>query len=110
MTDQIIDALIADGSMDVVPIENAEVRLEGTLTRYERSPYNPDQNDQVTQYAVTMYFEVRLIKNSDDSEIWTENINKLGVYNVEDETEDVGQLDAIDQLVEYILNKTTKSW
>lgn len=110
MTDQIIDALIADGSMDVVPVENAQVRLEGTLTRYERSPYNPDQNDQVTQYAVTMHFEIMLVNSATDSTIWVENINKLGVYNVEDETEDVGQLDAIDQLVEYILNKTTKSW
>ena len=96
--------------MNVVPIENAEVRLEGSLTRYERNPYNPDQNDQVEQYAVTMYFEIKLLNSEDESEIWKENINKFGVYNVETETEDVGQLEAINQLVEYILNKTTKSW
>jgi hypothetical protein len=110
MTNQIIDAFIADGSIKVVAPENAETSLVGILTQYERRPYNPDINDQVEQYAITMYFTIKLINNADGVEIWNQQIKQLGVYNLEDETEENGQTRAVDLLVEDILNKTTKSW
>lgn len=110
MTDQIIDAFIADGTIKVVLQENSEVTLSGTLTRYDRKPYNPDANDQVESYAVTMHFNIKLINTADGTEIWDERINQIGVYNLETETEEDGQTRAIDLLVEDIINKTTKSW
>lgn len=110
MTNQIIDAFIADGSIKVVTSENAEATLSGTLTRYERKPYNPDINDQVEAYAVTMYFNVKLVNNSDGSEIWNQQLHQLGVYNLEEETEEDGQLKAVKLLVEDIINKTTSNW
>ena len=110
MTDQIIDALISDGSMKVVPSENAEALLVGTLTRYDRQPFDPTIDDQVESYSVTMYFEIKLINSADNTEIWSDNVNKMGVYNLETQTEEDGQLDAITQLIDYIINKTTKSW
>ena len=110
MTDQIIDAFIADGSMKVVPSESAEAILTGTLTGYNRKPYNPDENDLVESYAVTMSFDITLKNPVDETEIWTERVSKFGTYNIETETEEVGQLEAITLLIEHIINKTTKSW
>lgn len=110
MTDLIIDAFIADGTIKVVSPENAEATISGTLTRYERKPYNPDINDEVDSYAVTMYFSVKLVNNIDGVEIWTERINQIGVYNLEIETEEDGQHKAIELLVEDIINKTAKNW
>lgn len=110
MTDLIIEAFIADGSMEIVPTENAEALLVGTLTRYNRRPFDPDENDQVTSYAVTMYFDIKLINPIDNTEIWTDKINQEGIYNLETESEEDGQFRAIKELIEHIINKTTKSW
>lgn len=110
MTDQVIDALIADGTLKVVTRENADALISGVLTRYERKPHQFDENDQVQSYAVNMQFDITLTKPSDDSEIWKETISQIGVYNVDTETEENGQQRATALLVEAVINKTTKSW
>jgi hypothetical protein len=110
MTDQIIDALIADGNLKIVAVENAEAVLSGTLTIYERKPYNPDENDQVESYSIRMLFNIQLTNRTDNTAIWKDNINRIGIYNLETETEEDGQARAIQLLVDDIVEKTTKSW
>ncbi len=110
MTEQVIDAFISDGSIKIVPGENAEALLLGKLIKYERKPYDPNELDQVESYAIYMTFEIRLVKTLDDTEIWTNNINQFGVYSIEEEVEEDGQQRAIEKLVDDIINKTIKSW
>lgn len=110
MTEQVIEAFIDDGSIKIVPEENAEVLLYGKLIKYERKPYEYNESDIVNSYAITMTFEIKLIKTLDNSEIWTNTISQFGVYNIEEEVEEDGQQRAIAKLVDDIINKTTKSW
>ena len=110
MTDDVIDALIADGNLNVVSIENADAVLTGELVRYERKPYEYTENDVVTTYSVVMDFNIVLKKADSDTEIWKERISQTGTYLVDSETEEDGQQKAIGFLVEAIINKTTKSW
>ena len=110
MTDQIIDAFISDGNLKVVPNENADALLSGTLTNYERKPYRYDENDQVESYAIRMLFDIQLKNPEDESEIWRESMSQEGVYLVDSETEEDGQQRAISRLIESVINKTTKNW
>ncbi|UCG62203.1 MAG: hypothetical protein JSV52_02650 [Candidatus Zixiibacteriota bacterium] len=110
MTDQIIDALLAEGTLKVLSTEYSDAVLYGTLTRYDRNPFDYDENDQVQTYAITMTFDITLKKAADDTEIWKESIIQKGVYDIASETEEDGQQRAIDLLIEDIINKTTKSW
>lgn len=110
MTDRVIDALLAEGTLDVVEEQYADARLLGTLTRYTRQPYAYDESDIVGTYEVAMTFEISLRKTADDTEIWKENITQKGIYNIETETEEIGQQKAIELLIADIINKTTKSW
>ncbi len=110
MSDQIIDAFIADGNIKIVSPENAEATLSGALVRYERKPFNPDINDQVEKYQVTMYFKIKLVNNADGVEIWNDQIHQNGEYNLETETEEDAQLIALGHLVDEIINRTTKNW
>lgn len=110
VTDLVTDALISDGTIQVVSSDLAEALLEGTLVGYDRKPYNYDENDQVTSYEVTMAFQITLRNRADDTELWTERISQRGTYLVDTETEDAAQQTAIKLLVDDILNKTTKSW
>ena len=110
MTDQIIDAFIADGTLKVLSPEYADALLLGTLTSYLRKPHGYDENDRVETYAVTMVFDITLRNPADDTEIWKEKVSQIGIYDLETQTEEDGQQEAIDLLIEAIINKTTKSW
>ena len=110
MTDNVIDALMADGNLNVVSAENADAILTGVLASYERKPYQFTESDEVTSYSVIMNFDIVLRKANDDSEIWKERMRQTGIYEVETETEEDGQQKAIGFLVDAIINKTTKSW
>jgi len=110
MTDLIIDAFISDGNLKVVSADKADAVLTGLLTSYARKPYTYDQNDQVQEYQVIMNFEIILKNPNDLSEIWKEQMNQTGIYDVIEETEEEAQDNAVNLLVESIINKTTKSW
>ena len=110
ITEIIIDAFIADGTMKIVPSDNADAYLVGVLSRYERVPHKFDENDQVEEYKVLMDFEIVLKNPKDDSEKWRQRLTQEGIYNANDETEEDGQQRAGQRLVEAIINKTTKSW
>jgi len=110
ITDDIIDALIADGTFKILPSDAAESILEGVLIRYQRKPYTYDQNDQVQEYKVEMDFDITLKKADDDSQIWNERINQIAIYDVVDETEEDAQQKVVVLLIEDIINKTTRSW
>lgn len=110
MTEFVVDAFIADGNLDVVPVDVADAELVGKLTFYERQVEQFDENDQVTEYKVVMDFNITLRNPSDQSEIWTDQVRQDGIYDAATETEEDGQRRAGSRLVEYILNKTTKSW
>jgi hypothetical protein len=110
LTQIIIDAFIADGSMKVTSSANADVILTGTLTDYKRDVNIFNQSDQVQSYRILLSFEIVLKKGSDQSVIWKENLNEQGTYNANSETEQDGQKRAGDLLVQAVLDKTTKTW
>jgi len=110
ITDDIIDAFIADGTFKILPSDAAESLLEGVLVRYQRKPYTYDQSDQVLEYKVEMDFEITLKKSDDDSQIWSERLNQIAIYDVVEETEEDAQQKVILLLIEDIINKTTRSW
>jgi hypothetical protein len=110
LTEVVVDALIADGNLNVVPIAGADAVLIGSLTHYERVVEKFDENDQVEEYKVVMDFELTLRNPRDQADIWTERVRQEGIYNASDETEEDGQLRAGTRLVEVVINKTTKSW
>lgn len=110
MTEQVIEAFIDDGSIKVVPEASAEAVLHGKLIKYERKPFEYDELDIVKSYSITMTFEIQLVNSLDNIEIWANNISQFGVYDIEEEVDEDGQLRAIEKLVDDIINKTTKSW
>ena len=110
MTEAVIDAFIADGTMKVVSADVAEAILTGTLTRYERLLQEFDEADQVSEYKIQIGFDVTLKNPTDQSEIWTIQLTLDGIYDANNETEEDGQRLVGEQLVEAVLNKTTKSW
>ncbi|HOD67512.1 MAG TPA: LptE family protein [candidate division Zixibacteria bacterium] len=110
ITDGVIDAFIADGTLAVAPEDAADAVLAGTLVSYTRAPYQYTSGDAVQSYRVTMDFDIALVNPKDNSEIWKERMSQIGIYDPATETEEDAQRKAIQNLVQAILNRTTKSW
>ena len=111
MTDLVIDAFLADGTFKVVSAENADATLSGVMTRYDRKPFEYDENDVVLSYSVTLTFDIALTNPRDnDTEIWRETMIQEGVYLVDGQTEQDGQNNAVERLIVSIVSRTTKSW
>lgn len=110
MTETVIDAFIADGSIKVVTSDVAQAILVGKLTRYDRLAYEFNEFDQVSRYKVQVGVDVALKNPADRSDIWTIKLTLDGVYAADTESEEDGQKRVGEQLVEAVLNKTTKSW
>jgi hypothetical protein len=110
MTEYVIDAFIADGNLKVVSSDVADALLIGKLTFYERQVEKFDENDQVEEYKAVMDFQITLQNPKDQSEMWSEKVRQEGIYEADTETEEDGQRRAGERLVEFVLNRTTKSW
>ncbi len=111
LTDLVVDALIADGSMKVVSADNADAILHATLTDYKREAHDYDESDNVTQYIVKINFDVRLEKGNEvDEDFWSEQFYSYGIFSPDSEIEEDGQTNAAEKLVTDIINRTTKSW
>lgn len=110
MTEAVIDAFIADGTIKVVSADVAQAILLGTLTRYERLVQEFNELDQVAQYKVQVGVDITLSDPESRDEIWTIQLTLDGIYEADTETEEDGQKEIGIQLVEAVLNRTTKSW
>lgn len=121
MTDLIVDAFIADGSMKVVSEKEADAVLIGILKSYNREAYTYDESDNVSQYVVKLVFDVILQKGGSEEDIWKETFYSEGYYSTDIEadegsqyqvatTEEESQVQAANKLVQDVINRTTKSW
>ncbi len=110
MTDLVMDAFIRDGKMKIVTPGNAEAILTGTLTTYRRTQYEWDENDQVTSYSVVMTFQIALKNPDGETDIWSAPISQEATYDVDTETEEDAQEEAIDRLIDDIINRTISPW
>ena len=110
MTELVVDAFISDGNLKIASSEQADAILDGTMSSYERRPKNFDENDNVTQYAVIIIFDITLKARENEKELWKERFSSEGIYSVDTETEEDGQSRAAERLVLDVINRTTKSW
>jgi len=110
ITEYVIDAFIADGNLKVVPSDVADALLIGKLTFYERQVETFDENDQVKEYKAVMDFQLTLRDAGDQTDMWTEKVRQEGIFDAATESEEDGQRRAGERLVEFVLNRTTKSW
>ena len=110
LTDAVVDAFIRENLVKIVDPSRAEAVMDGTVVGYRRDPYTYDKEDIVSQYAVKVSVQVKVLKAESEDIIWEKDFYAEGVYNADTETEEDGQARAITLLTTDIVNNTTKSW
>ncbi len=114
LADSIANRIVRDNSLKIVPENQADVILRGSITKYERAVHTFDKAETVKEYIVRIFVKAALENVKEKKSEWEEeNLLGWGIYNViitPPETEDDGKAKAIAKLAEDIVNKTVKSW
>ena len=111
LTDRLAQAFVGDNTLKVVPEQQADGILRGSVISYSREPYTYSKAEVVSEYVSRIGIKLQFVNRRSQKVIWEEtNMSNWGVYNAVSETENDGKSRAIDKLVEDILNKTVKGW
>lgn len=110
LTSQVIDNFIADNTLKVVSQADADAVLRGVVTNYERTYYTYDKNDNVSSYRVNITVDFALEKKDGKVVLERKAMTDFGIYDAAGETEQDGQVRAIEKLARDIVDETTKSW
>jgi outer membrane lipopolysaccharide assembly protein LptE/RlpB len=110
LTAKVIERLIADNTLKVVALADADAVLRGEVVKYERVAYTYDKGDQVSEYKVNIYVNFVLERKGGKSLLEKTNVLGFGLFNATEQTEDDGKAAAVDKLAQDIVDQITKSW
>jgi hypothetical protein len=111
LTQGVIDGLIDENIIDVVDPSRAASILKATILTYQRSAYTFDADENVQEYIVEITVRASLVSTADETPIWeAASIRAWGEYAADEETEQDGQVRAIEKLTAEILDRTVKGW
>jgi len=111
LTSGVTDGLIAENIIDVVDPSRAASILKATILTYSRSAYTFDAGENVQEYIVEITVRAGLVSADGETTIWdAPSIRAWGVYSASSETEQDGQIRAIEKLTQEILDRTVKGW
>ena len=106
---------ILDGTLSIVDISNADVRLGGEIVEYVLEPYTygEDESD-VQQYRIRVCADVALRREDTGETIWEEKrMDGDATYHVSGalaQTEDQALELALYELAKRIVSRTVKGW
>ena len=119
ITQQIIDGLIKDNTLKVVPEEEADAVLEGSIVDYRNVPFTFNKSTsgaeiQADQYRLVIGLNVALFNKKENAYLWKDKkISAHGDYYLETSSEQNYEK-AIEEvyrdIVEGILGATVQDW
>jgi len=111
LTESLINALVKDNTLKVVPEGRADSVLRGSVVDYKKEAYTYDENENVKEYIVRIYVNASFEDLRKKRELWKEErLEGWGTYLAQGETEDKAQERAIDKLSEDLVNKLIAGW
>lgn len=110
LTAAVIDQLIADNTLKVVALADADAVLRGEVVGYERLAYTYDKSDNVQEYKINVTVNFTLEKKDGKVVMSRERIIEYGIYSAADESEIEGKARAVEKVARDIVDETTKSW
>jgi hypothetical protein len=111
LTDSVSNRFLRDNTLKLAPAAAADLKLSGSVVRYERAAYTYDEKQNVKQYVVRIWAKVSIENQKEKKNLWEEpEMLGFGIYDAASETEEQGKQRAVAKLAEDIVNRTVKSW
>jgi len=115
VTQRIIDNLVADNTLKVVPENGADAVLDGQITDFKNLPFSFNQNLNAEEYHVVVTVVCTLFNRRTNEPIWEKrSFVGDGSYFVEQveggRTFDQAIDESIKEITDRILNLTVQDW
>lgn len=114
ITTETINRFLRDGVFKVVKPENADVILKGELLNYQRDVLREDDNQDITEYRISIVVSLSLTKTSDGTVMWSEpsfvGETTYFVTGPNAKSESTAIDDALKDLAQRILERTVEDW
>jgi TolB-like protein len=115
VTDSIIQNLVRDNTLKVVPEDAADAILDGQITEFHNRPFSFNQDLNAEEYIVVIKVVVSLFNRKSNEPIWQNRaIEGNGSYFVEQvengRTFDDAVEESLAEITNQILNLTVQDW
>lgn len=115
LTDALVEEFTDDNSLRVVPEDEAESILRGTVVGYERPVLSYDAGGLPREYKVRVLARLSYENLSTKETIWEDQIEGWAIYSVTGEgggltSEDEAKAVAFEKLAQDVLAKTVQGW
>lgn len=117
LTAEIAKAFVEDGDLKVVDERVADSVLRGSITMYDVKAAVYDQTESVSKMRVSITVDLTYEDLVDNTVVWEQKgMMKWGEYrlvadgNDEAETEEDGQNEAIQKIVDEIIARSIETW
>jgi len=114
ITNAIIDRFTFEGGLRPAHEGDSDLTLKGELIDYKRDALRYDENDEVTEYRLTLTLNLVLWDNIRDEELWSEsNFSGDTTYfttgpHAKSESDAIGA--AIEDLAKRVIERTIEDW
>jgi len=113
ITEELNRQLLSGNLLRVVS-ENGDATLSGAVVRYVNDPYTytaaQERQVDVNSYIVRVSVQVELFDNKKKKAIYQGTVVGEGIYDFQNETEEIGKRKAIEDVVQQILQQSVQSW
>ncbi len=113
LTDELIELFTTDNTLKVRTLSSADAVIRATIMRIEDRPSTVNANETVSEYRVSVTVKVKCEDLVMGKIIWEENVSNFGIYPFSGGSSadrDAGIEEAVEKIVEDILNKTVSGW
>lgn len=115
VTDRIIQNLVNDNTLKVVPEDAADAILDGRITEFHNRPFSFNQDLNAEEYRVVITVVITLYNRKTNEPIWqNRTIEGNGNYFVEQvadgRTFDDAVAESLEEITNQILNLTVQDW
>ncbi len=110
----IIDRFLFDGNLKIDKNNQADLVLKGELTNYDRRALRFTDNDDVEEYRIYLYVNLKLTNTHSGEVVWSErNFVGESTYFISGplaKSEDLAIEEAITDLARRVVERTVEDW
>ena len=115
VTEQIIDNLVSDNTLKVVPEDGADAILDGRIVEFTNKPFSFNQDLNAEEYIIVIRVTATLFNRRTNDAIWQDkSFQGDGSYFIEqvdeNRTFDDAVQESLREITERILNLTVQDW
>jgi len=113
VTTKVIDAFIRDNTLSVIEDEeSADLLLEGTISRIQEKYVAITPEENVEEKQIWVYINAKCTNTKTEDDLWSGTVSDFGVVAGAGTLDDLNTAitDAVDNIVEDIVNKTIAAW